>query len=364
MWKQLKSCFTLSAPCKPYPITPALSNKLANMALICSFLVVFIHTGTKCTNGDTTWWIFHLIKDGICRIAVPFFFVAAGFFLAGHTHESHWWRHECTKRIRTLLTPYLLWCLLFGIYSATLTLAANIYSHADLMRNFDLSPKGWLCYFGLVIDTYPHMVPLWFVRWLMVLIFIAPIFTCFTTKTQCRGAVTLLLLWCLYCYAPTGTEHTLWRVCSLEGIFYFALGLYLRYFSPQLRLPQWGNITLALLSILGFTTTLYGELHPFAYSLYPRMIAQLIFLYVIWQWLPSKKWWRWMTACAFPIFLLHMFILGFLEITKKNLPSLPYPAGITEYLLNGTIAILGSILVTLLLRKALPKIASILFGGR
>ncbi len=65
----------------PFGMTEKLSNKFANMALVCSFLVVFIHceVSRSTTSINAIWW-YNQIHNAFCPIAVPFFFVAAGFF--------------------------------------------------------------------------------------------------------------------------------------------------------------------------------------------------------------------------------------------------------------------------------------------
>lgn len=100
----------------------ALSSRFRNMSIMCAFLVVVIH----CTSNFnvSNCFVRMFIYDGVCRIAVPFFFFASGFFLAAHFGENYWWGKEIAKRIRTLFVPYLicvtlymgdnlmLWCLM------------------------------------------------------------------------------------------------------------------------------------------------------------------------------------------------------------------------------------------------------------
>ena len=54
----------------------------------------------------------YFAEPGIGQCAVPFFFIASGFFLAGHMCETDWWNRECKKRVRMLLVPCLFVCIL------------------------------------------------------------------------------------------------------------------------------------------------------------------------------------------------------------------------------------------------------------
>ncbi len=87
---------------QPLAISQELSQKLANMAFIAALLVVAIHVREGSIIGSFNWHVYQIIVDGFARIAVPFFFLAAGFFLAGHCTGPGWWLRECKKRIKTL----------------------------------------------------------------------------------------------------------------------------------------------------------------------------------------------------------------------------------------------------------------------
>ena len=46
---------------------------------------------------------------GLGKIAVPFFFLASGYFLAGHLDEDGWYGRKVKKRVFSLVIPLLLW---------------------------------------------------------------------------------------------------------------------------------------------------------------------------------------------------------------------------------------------------------------
>ena len=85
------------------PVSEELSCKFKNMAIVCAILVVFIHIPLGRLESGSVLWVFDmLVRWGIAQIAVPFFFVASGYFLAGHIGEDGWWKREILKRIRAL----------------------------------------------------------------------------------------------------------------------------------------------------------------------------------------------------------------------------------------------------------------------
>ena len=94
-------------------ITPELSRRMATMSSICACLIVVIHATPKPDILTWQWWIVSLLcKEGLCRIAVPWFFLASGFFLAGHFGEECWYRQEIKKRVMSLVVPFFAWTLI------------------------------------------------------------------------------------------------------------------------------------------------------------------------------------------------------------------------------------------------------------
>lgn len=170
-------------------ISPATSWKLANMGLLCACLVVFIHVRLDAGAGWAEWWCDVLLKEGVCRIAVPFFFVAAGYFLAGHLGEAGWWGRELRKRARTLLIPYCAWIVLVVVFAISLTLAANALAGAAWTRNLPLTVESWLQLSGLNVFEYPAAGQLWFVRCLLLLVVLSPLLAWPLPKGLAWGAL-------------------------------------------------------------------------------------------------------------------------------------------------------------------------------
>ncbi len=234
----------------PTPISQALSNKLANMAFVCACLVVFIHTWIVPTN-TFAWWFQQMTVQGVCRIAVPFFFIAAGFFLAGHTNEEKWYQKACHKRLHTLLIPFILWEIIYWGFEWSYPILANLLTGASITRNLPLDGFSLLTMMGLNPTTSPALAPLWFVRALLLFILLSPLLLRFITKGKQIALCFLVTLFLIYALVPTGLSSAcfanFWRKwISLEGLFYFSLGLYLRLWAPNLQF-KWQHIALALI---------------------------------------------------------------------------------------------------------------------
>ena len=114
----------------PQSISIYVSQKMRRIGFIASAMVVFLHSYSKALSsardGSVAWWIQDLVSQGICRVAVPYFFVVFGFWLVkglplkGRSLVS-WWRCSVGSRTKTLLIPYFVWSFvsMVGLYLLT-----------------------------------------------------------------------------------------------------------------------------------------------------------------------------------------------------------------------------------------------------
>ena len=153
------------------------SAKITNMGLLSAFLVLFIHlpiTGNDPFLRHFNWYF----SRGIGKIAVPFFFVASGYLLAGHFIKNGWYRNVVSKRIRTLLCPMILWSLIYyfvldnGILPLLQTLFSGQPWNGDLFPVPDWRTLARL--FAIHPFVQPYLGVCWFIRSLFVLVVISP----------------------------------------------------------------------------------------------------------------------------------------------------------------------------------------------
>lgn len=71
-----------------------LSRRIANMSVVCMILVVVQH----CDIGG--WINGHF--GVFTRVAVPWFFLASGFFFIGHISDNGWYAEALRKRTKRL----------------------------------------------------------------------------------------------------------------------------------------------------------------------------------------------------------------------------------------------------------------------
>lgn len=354
-------------------IPPAISYKLANLGFVCAILVVFIHIiHPVYEKFNPTWWVCTFLQGSISCIAVPFFFFASGYFFAGHLGEEGWWRKGLRKRIGTLLVPYFLWNALF----------LALYGGVHLVKLWQGIPIGgedvsWNLYgivsaFGLNPFTWSACGVLWYVRTLLVFMALSPILLMPLLWGRRWGIAWMVILALTYvCLMPETSVNVEPDASALTrfakrflpewGLFYFSAGVFLRRWPVGLSLPKVASWGLLLLGWAGLICMAIGYL-PIPYM---KVIFLMVALIGAWGVIPVSPWPKWLISLAFPIYVMHTGILWRFSSLGQAVPFinafLLSPAG---YLAQGMVAIVIAGGVTLALRRWMPRMAGVLFGGR
>ncbi|MBQ6142504.1 MAG: acyltransferase family protein [Kiritimatiellae bacterium] len=144
------------------------------MNVIAAFMVVILHAGEPQMIGSSGWWWVEIFKT-VSKVAVPYFFVAAGFFLAGHIDESGWWRKEVVKRMRTLMIPFVTWSLLWWSFYLPFGIYADYLHSRELGSSLSLFEGKWTKILGLNLFQCPFYSPMWFLRALFLMVVASPV---------------------------------------------------------------------------------------------------------------------------------------------------------------------------------------------
>lgn len=190
-------------------------------------LVVFIHLlpnrylpVTADFSADGLYVILsELISHNIGRIAVPAFFVISGYYffagLGDRTANLDWFLGKWKKRLRTLVLPYVIWNLLLV---ACIIVKNSVFSHLGLGEDDFIGQVRSLGVYGTMWG-FPMNFPLWYLRDLIVMVILSPLFYWFIKKLR-RVALALLVLFYLIC--PSIGVPGL----STEAITFFGIGAY------------------------------------------------------------------------------------------------------------------------------------------
>ena len=202
-------------------MTKELSNKIRLVSLLCTIMVLYRHAHTAeafHAVAGTGWQTYNIIAHGITyltSIAVPYFFLISGFFFFKCSYyTSGNYKKMILKKIRTLLLPFLIWNILaiFPLW----------YSGKMVIENH------WYMYIVDLLHS-DYNGPLWYVRTLMLLMLLSPLYDWMFQLDKRIGkkaalAVQMLVVACIfYIWWPMDS-----KVLSTEGWLFFLLGGILR----------------------------------------------------------------------------------------------------------------------------------------
>lgn len=201
-----------------------LSYKLKILSFLCIILVVFIHTSfsvsTDAFKYNNYAFLQYFISEGIARIAVPLFFIISGYlYFFNLSNIKYDYIQKTKKRIKTLIIPYLIVssiCFLFYFLILIPFASSHLSSVLDIFeQSFE----------KVLLDAFflkPLAYQLWFLRDLIVLVFITPIIFLLIKYLNFAFILILFFLW----ISPIPIDYI---ILSKESILFFSLGSFLSF---------------------------------------------------------------------------------------------------------------------------------------
>ncbi|MCT4205498.1 acyltransferase [Elizabethkingia anophelis] len=307
--------------------------------------------------------ITEMISHHLGRLPVPCFFLFFGYFFFYKITE--WNRQvyvsQLKKRIQTLIIPYLCWNM---IYIMVIYLK-NLFFYL-LGKDFDDS------YIGLnssslynILWTGPINFPLWYLRDLIVMTILTPLFYYFFKYTKFIGLLLILVI-----YLSTIESNI--PGLSTTAIFYFGLGAYMgqsKYNMLKFAI-SYGKIAAILAIITLVMTTYYTASQINEYWVRAFLIFGIIVVlfvgYQCTKYTSLKNKLISLAPTVFFIYGLHMiYILGWFKggLAKSFLASSVWGM-LLGYFVIPPLCI-GLILIFYrLMKKKLPKTLNTITGNR
>lgn len=354
---------------KPISISKETSRRMAVMSFVCACLIVLIHCTPAPDKRAWQWWVANILgANGLCRIAVPWFFIASGFFLAGRIREPSWYSIAVRKRVRTLLVPFVIWSII------------GLCIH--WLMWYGIHKTGYPCGFqnpmangilpGLVgalgfDSSRMNIGPIWYLRMLFALVLVSPLICWATLRFGC--AVSFVLMFGYGVYDSAVHFSDFWEyVISLRGIAYFSVGVALRLgiFGRALGVVCSSLPAITILAAASLSANVcaryYGVIfieNVSDFLMVPVLIA------LAWRSLASVRLPTWCTTNTFGLYVIHgIFLLSSIAFIVA-IGLRPYMnTSITIAVLRMFFAILLSTLLSQTIKKFIPAVAHLLFGGR
>lgn len=154
-----------------------------------------------------------LLSNGIFRVAVPAFAMTSGFFYFLSYKTVRDWAPKLQQRVKSVAAPYLLVSTLFFlvfIFSPWASESASTSITAStLVQN---------------IILHPLSVQLWYLRDLMILVLLAPVFS---PHSRWHGALIATLAGCWFLNINFLPSVAGWHLLNLDTLLFFTLGAWL-----------------------------------------------------------------------------------------------------------------------------------------
>lgn len=324
-----------------------------------------------------------LLTEGVCRIAVPAFFLISGylFFVNLEKWDREIWLGKMKRRFHTLLIPYIIWNLVGIAYLCVSPyVGANVENPESLLSVFQ--DRGWLRLFwdsNRVMEQWnpptvnilgyamhngmPANTPLWFIRDLIVINFFSPLIYAFVKNTKQYGLYILGALFLLNIWIPL-------EGFSVIGFFFYSIGAYyaisrkgiaesFKKFSPFAY-----ALAVALLSGLLVT---FGRHWSAQYILRCFQIVGVISIFNIAVRLaknggnPVSR----LADSSFFIYASHIFLLTAIAfILSKIIPGTSQLLLAIKYLLAPALTIVICDTLFQIMKRVCPQFLSIICGNR
>lgn len=332
-------------------------NKVALMSLLCSLLILTMHT----INNVMGKYELSPVSDGILDFihwithnAVKLFWMlSAVLFYRDYTYSLTVKKYK--SRFKSLVVPYLSWNLLSMLFTWFIYCVPSLRSMVNGYELFYPSCDN------IVMGLFHHKynIIFWFIFELIILIAAAPlIFT--LLKNKYIGIISILLF---YVCAPTiFKESSLIRGGESWSFYLIAAYMGIHYFDLCMTKSKKHVAVISILLLLVFN---FLQMQFFTYRLASDLIT-IISVCLIW-WggdllLPLFK--KWMIGISMFIYAVHFNIdMVVSKIIVRIIPDIPEISFLVFALAWITTVVL-SISIALTVKKYIPKLYSLLNGGR
>lgn len=350
------------------------NSKIANVQFLLSLMVVLIHATTTNINlpdkelqsvagMNYASFIQYFISEGICRIAVPLFFIISGF-LFYRSFDGKWntYIQKLKRRIKSLLIPYLIWSA--AVFVA-FTLAQRIPALKPYFTTRNDGSFSLLSFIdNVLIHTYNS--PLWFCQYLLVFSVLSlPLY--YLAKKLPVTVLALSFVGWLFGFRFIGIT-LLFRT---DAVFFYLLGAVLGVKHPsavnyRLTKAKWIVSALVWAAFLTVHTVwLCAGYSGMIYSIEEKLgiIAGIITVWFGYDLFSVKSEFKY-AGCSFLLFACHHPIVNTLKKVLMKILGVSSLTSLVTYVLSACLTIGLIICFGMVVKKKLPKFFGVISGNR
>ena len=361
--------------CNPncnYQISQDMSERINIFRLILTIMVIYIHSygsvslfSEVSAAFESARWLNdtkYIISQIITRSAVPGFFLLSSILLYRKPFN---WTLNIKKKLKSLAIPYLIlncsWILLFFVLQS-LSFSSGIFNNPEnYVRSWDL--RQWCnALFGVPNNVVPFLYPLWFLRDLLILNFFSYVIWKLVDKIP-----ELMLAGALYLWFFRSIPNS--AVPDYQAVAFWIIGAYI--VKRNLHLEKLDKIPKIL--VIAILAVCINKLMPdrYAEKYIPLMnlcvSLSLLLTFILCETIRRtdlNKLLLSLSTYSFSIYLFHEFTtLFFRKLAASILPG-SVLSQFLQYMLIPFAVAAFCILLSIILKKIMPRFYQILTGGR
>ena len=349
------------------------------MSFAAMVTVILIHSKTNGASA-AAWDVFiqTLLNRGLSDWAVPFFFVASGYWFGVSTARLRFQEFILNgyvkllqRKYKTLFLPYIAWCLIGAMLQLPLVCFNNHVKHTPLFSRIVFAADGFWDFinnlFGITHIGPVGNMPLWFMRVLLFFFLFSPAWILlrqWMPKKMVLGIGVLMVLFQLNVPSISLSLGSIgWMLiglglaefnlscnarrpiltCILFGVVYVACAIF-----ESLSMAGWVD--------LGHARIVFKRLIPFAGIPFWWMLYDLILRCC--RRIPALKIDTFWIYCIHQCFTAYTIAAGFYVLGKSD--SVCICLMFVALVVGLTMSLWTSVLV----KRILPSAHSFLVGGR
>lgn len=351
-----------------------LSGVIESMRFPLIYLVVIAHMVSFDTPTVTLSWNSHaiytfiseMISHNLARLAVRCYFLISGYYLFAKLVEwnSAVYVGQLKKKIRTLVIPYVLWNLILiaAIISKYYVFQTMGLDLTNSQAEYEaIGSNAWY----QLLWEIPINFPLWYMRDLMCMTLIAPLFYYGFKYLKHYGLILLTVFY-------LGVHNTGIAGFSSTAILFFGAGAYFAMHKRNLLLviTPFKKISMVLALVLLFVSTLMNGTTYHEYIVRVFIMVGVVAVIALFDDLNNKERLRNTLAklapTSFFIYVAHeIYIINWLKGAWTKLPIYEFGWGkLIGYFVVPCLCILVCIGMYYLIKAFNPRLMALLTGGR
>ncbi len=360
--------------CNPdanYIISRETSERINIFRLFLTILVIFNHMSASITlfSGEAVsvklpYWFFiikYILSQTLGRSAVPAFFLISALLLYRKPFN---WQQNMKRKLKSLAVPYLIlntaWILLFFVLQQIPFTSGIFRNPNNIIANWGF--ENWTKALFGVPGIVPFLYPMWFLRDLLILNLFASIIWKIVDRLPNTSFIAALIVWLKFSIYNNS-------VPDYQSVCFWVFGAYIVKKNIKLesldKIPFVLVLALFLLSLRKDLITVYSPENQVPHNL--SISIGIFLVYKLCTFVKNKKFKSILiklSAYSFSIYLFHEFTtLAFRKFAAAIFP-VTVASQFIQYLMIPLVVAGFCLLLSIALKKIVPRFYSILVGGR